>query len=232
MIGLGTVLIGLGIYEKIGLYLHLVNLPVMSGWISSNYVSWGNGGTRQAPQCWKACYWSPFLLWDSFWASVITVPQPGCVCECVSQNMCKFFCALTCVTRSGLKTRPNAGSEFIKQVWAHLVVIGRRKKGPCVLGTGSESPTKPSITQPCPVQYRTGQHWGEKKHQQQGCFPFIPPYLSWFLANSHNPTAKPLAVFFLSFLKKREKKKNSKHCSELSHSFHFNIRKKGLPWAR
>ena len=165
-------------YVKIRLYLPLVNLSVMSGWISSNYMSWGNGGMRRAPHCWKPCYWSPFLLWDSFWAPVITVPQPGCVCVhachrivvcvCVCaysfvRMCCTKFCsvcvcewvresAVTRMTRWELKARLSAGSEFLKQVPAHLVVIGRRKKGPCVLGTGSKTLTQPFITQPCTVQ--------------------------------------------------------------------------------
>lgn len=149
---LSTALMGPGIYVKIAFYLHLVNLSVMSGWISSNYMPWGNGRMRQAPHYWKACYWSPFLVRDSFWAPVITVPQPGCVCVHASQqvrvilsvceNICSVrFCvsAVTRMTCLELKAAVSVGSKPSKPVWAHLVVIGRRRSSPCVLGTGSKT---------------------------------------------------------------------------------------------
>lgn len=164
----------------------------MSGWISSNYMSWGNGRMRQAPRYWKACYWSPFLLWDSFWAPVITVPRPGWVCVCASQRErereidCVWVSARICaqlgvfaVTRMTcleLKAGLSEGSESLKPVWAHLVVIGKRKNGPCVLGTGSKNLTQPSITLPSTVQNEPT-HRGKKNTQQQDGSPSpLPTY--------------------------------------------------------
>lgn len=47
--------------------------------------------------------------------------------------------AVTHMTRLELKAQASEGSESLKPVWAHLVVIGKRISGPCVLGTGSNS---------------------------------------------------------------------------------------------
>lgn len=119
-----------------------------------------------------------------------------CLCACLSQSVCVFLsvsqntcftkfgesvhvCAVTRMTCLELKARLSEGSEFLKQVWAHLVVIGRRKKGPCVLGTGSKSLTQPSITQPSPVQYSAEPaNTKGKKHQQQDCSPSCLPTYS------------------------------------------------------
>lgn len=121
-------------------------------------------------------------------AVFVCMPVTKCVCVflSVSQNTCftKFgesvhVCAVTRMTCLELKARLSEGSEFLKQVWAHLVVIGRRKKGPCVLGTGSKSLTQPSITQPSPVQYSAElANTKGKKHQQQDCSPSCLPTYS------------------------------------------------------
>lgn len=111
-----------------------------------------------------------------------------CLCACLSQSSCvcaysfvrmcstKFWCVcvVTRMTHWELKARLSAGSEFLKQVPAHLVVIGRRKKGPCVLGTGSKTLTQPCITQPCTVQ---NQPKPGGKIPTAALLPFNPPCL-------------------------------------------------------
>lgn len=144
----------------------------------------------------------------------------ACACICVFRSGYKKLfptkfrkCAPapTCMAHLELKAQLSEGSEFLEQVWAHLVEIGRRKKGPCVLGTGSKSLTQPKVTpaQHCTEPANTG------KRQQ------LPPYSFWLLANSQYPWVKGL--FFFSF---------SKPCLECRHSFHFNLGKLKLPWAR
>lgn len=65
------------------------------------------------------------------------------VCMCVH--------AATRVANSLLKAGQGEESEFLKPVWAHLDVIGRRKKGSCVLGNSSRK--KPDPTQHNPARY-------------------------------------------------------------------------------
>ncbi len=91
--------------------------------------------------------------------------------------MCSTKFGVCVWTRLELKARLSEGSEFLKHVWAHLVVIGRRKKGPCVLGTGSKSLTQPSVTQPSTVQNQPTRGKKKKKTQQQDCSPSpLPTY--------------------------------------------------------
>lgn len=148
--------------------------------------------------CVCACVYLCLYLSLHMWICAPPLP-PNLVRLCLLQLV-----LLTCSWEQGWVV----GSEFLEQVWAHLVVIGRRKKGPCVLGTGSTSLTQPSITQLSTVQNQPRQ---EKNAQ---LLPFTPPYLSWLLANSHNPSKDPGSIFFFH-----------KQCSELPHSFHFNLRR-------
>lgn len=148
------------------------------------------------------------------------MPVTECMCVCGHQNMHSMkFVPLPRTTCFELKARLSEGSEFLKQAWAHLVVIGRRKKGPCVLGTGSKSLTQPSITQPNTVQNQPTQgKKKKKKHQQQDCSPSpLPTYPdSWPILIIPQQSPWQHFLFFPFFYK---------HCSERLHSFHFNISK-------
>ena len=188
----------------------------MSGWIFSNYMSWGTGRMRQAPSVEKLVIGAHSCSRIPSGPPVITVPQPAWVlCACLSQE-CVYFrlyarirAAPSLVLYAGTSSELNVGQSEEsgkKTVWAHLVVIGRRKKGPCVLGTGSKR-----LTQPNPARYSSepANMGGKNLVPTAGLLPFSPPY-AWPILII--PQQSPRQHFFY------------KHCSELSHSFHFNIR--------
>lgn len=228
------------------LHLYLVNLSVVSGWISSNYMSWGNRWMRQAPSVEKhvigvhSCSGIPVgPLWLHCLSQAVFVCVPVTKGVCVRARVC--LCAFLSVyesmfpTKFGehkpavaaascleLKSGLREGSEFLKQVWAHLVVIGRRKKSSYVLGTGSKSLTQPSITQPSTVQNQPtqGRGAGGKYTPTAGLLPFtLPTYpSSWPILIISQKSPWHHIFFFLFFL-------FYKQCSEFCHSFHFNFKK-------
>lgn len=180
----------------------------------------GNGRMRQAAGVEKHVIGAHSRSGIPFGPPVITAPQPEpCLCTCPSPETCVHFCLRENVCHHrvwfsvplllwltpGLKAGPSEGSEFFKkQVRAHLVVIGRSKKGPCVLGNWQRKPDPTQCNPARPVQYRTSQHREEKEKKKAaataGLLPFNPPCISRLLANSHNPTVKPPASFlFFSF---------------------------------
>lgn len=123
-----------------------------------------------------------------------------CLCACLSPSVCVGVCtppSLLCVC-----------CYFCDSLWAESRTEGIRiptrslgtsgcdwqeKKGSLCSGNWQQTPDP---TQCNPAQYSTEPANMGKKYQRH-CSPFMnPPYLSWLSANSHNPTAKPLAAFF------------------------------------
>lgn len=158
-----------------------------------------------------SCSGIPFgPLWLHCHSLAVFVCMPVtkvCALEYVLHQVC-CVSAVTCVTHFELKAGLK-GSEFLQEVWAHLVVIGRRKKGPCVLGTGSRRLTQPNVTQPSTVQ---NQPTWEKN--TNGTAPH-----SWTLPTY--PDCRPILIIpqqspWQHFFRKQ--------CSVLFHSFHFNMR--------
>lgn len=216
---------------EIGLYLHLVNLTFMSGWISSNYTSWGNGRMRQASQCWKVSSGIPYgPLWLQCLSQAMFVCMPvteyACISVCAQPTLVSV-CAVTRIGSLWAESETEWGIKILKTSLGTSGCDWQEKKGSLCSGNWQQ---KSDPTQYNPAQYSTEPaNMERKKKTATAGLPLLsPPYLSWLLANSHNPTAKPVAAFSL-FLKIVFIYKN---CSELSHSFHFNIRRWSLPRAR
>lgn len=205
------------LWENRPLYLHLVNLSVVSGWISSNYMSRGNRWMRQAPSVEKhvigvhSCSGIPFgPLWLQCLSQAVFVCVPVtkgvCVCAGVCISVCVrkhvphqiwWACACCCCSDLlGAEIRAEGRIRILKTSLGTSGCDWQEKKGLLCSGNWQR---KPDPTQCNPAQYSTEPantgKW-KKYTATAGLLPFAPPYLSRLLANSHNPTVKPLAAFF------------------------------------
>lgn len=151
---------------------------------------------------------------------MITLLPPGqCLCAWLSPSACVFLsalnqlwlsvCAAACMAHFELKARSSDESKSLKQVCAHLVVIGRRKRGSLCFGNWQQhsnpaqyNPAQPSTVQNYPIW--RGQKKRKKRIQQQG-----RSLLSSLPLPSY-PDSRPILIipqqslwqhFFLSFFK-------------------------------
>lgn len=120
--------------------------------------------------------------------------------KCVWKYMLNLVWCVCSYSYDALRaeSRSECGIKTLKTSLGTSGCDWQEKKWSLCSGNWQQNLTQPSITQPSRVQYSTdlASTWGKKK--TAGLFPFTPPYLSWLMAKSHNPTAKPLEAFFIN----------------------------------
>lgn len=149
-------------------------------------------------------------LWLQCLNQAVFVCMPVTKCVCISVCESEYVlhqvwweCACVCCYSYDLlraKSKTEWGIRILKTSLGTSGCDWQEKKGSLCSGNWQQKPdpTQYNPAQPGTVQCWTGQHEG-KKTPTAGLLPFMPPYLFWLLANSHNPTAEPLAAFFFFF---------------------------------
>lgn len=218
---------------KIGLHLHLVNLPCHVRLNLLKLRILGELANETSSPVLKSMLLEPipalgFLLGPCDYSASARLS----LCECLSQDVCvcvwaseyalhEVWClCLYPYDSLRAESKTERGIRILKTSLGTSGCDWQETKGSLCSGNWQQ---KPDPAQYNPAQYSTEPaNTGEKKkHQQQDCSPPpLPTYPdSWpiLIIPQQSPWQHFLFLFFPFFF--------YKHCSELFHSFHFNISK-------